>query len=216
MKAECINLKGEPVKEVTLPDAVFCVAPNLDLMHQVVRILQLRSRKPIAHVKGRGDVSGGGKKPWRQKGTGRARHGSTRSPIWKGGGVTHGPTNERVYAMDLNAKMKAKALKMALSMRAGEKRVLVIDSEPAFDGGKTKQAALFVAMLQGKLGKGNVLFVHSFGKKDETRALRNLKAIRWNPVSNMTLLDVLAYPSLVLTLDSLKQLTSFLKVESRA
>ncbi len=216
MKAPCINLKGESVKEVTLPDAVFAVAPNLDLIHQVVRILQLRTRKPIAQVKGRGDVSGGGKKPWKQKGTGRARHGSIRSPIWKGGGVTHGPTNERVYTLGLNAKMKTKALKMALSMRASDKKVLIIDQEPAFGGGKTKQAAAFVKILQEKLGKGNVLFVHSFAEKDETRAMRNLKSIRWNPVSNITMLDVMAYPSLVFTQDSLKQLASFLKSEAKA
>lgn len=216
MKAECINIKGETVKEVTLPEAVFGVNPNLDLMHQVVRILQLRVRKPIAQVKSRGDVSGGGKKPWRQKGTGRARHGSIRSPIWKGGGVTHGPTNERVYTLGLNAKMKAKALKMALSMRAQDKRVLILDEEPAFGGGKTKQAAAFIKMIQDKQGKGRVLFVHSFAKKDETRALHNLKAVHWNPVQNITMLDVMTYPSLVLTQESLKQLAVFLKSESRA
>ena len=215
MKVQCINEKGESVKEVTLPEAIFNVAPNLDLMHQVVRILQLRTRKPIAQVKGRGDVSGGGKKPWKQKGTGRARHGSIRSPIWKGGGVTHGPTNQRVYALDLNAKMKSKALKMALSVRANDKRVIVLDQEPSFGGGKTKQAAAFVAMLQEKMGKGNVLFVHSFAKKEETRAMRNLKSVRWNPVSNITMLDVMAYPSLVLTQDSLKQLATFLKAEAK-
>ncbi len=214
MKADVINTSGETVKQVALPDLVFDVALNADLLHQVVRIMRMRTRKPIAHAKSRGDVSGGGRKPWKQKGTGHARHGSIRSPLWKGGGVTHGPTNERSFERSLNKKMKQKALRMALSMRAKEGKILVLEQEPSFSG-KTKQAAAFFAPIKKKMGVKKVFFLHTFSKQDEQRALRNLASVLWNPVSNLALLDVLAYPGMLFTEQSLKQLVGALKTESK-
>ncbi len=110
MEAPIYNTQGKKSGTLTLPENVFDVAWNDSLMHQVVTSMQANARVSIAHVKDRGEVSGGGKKPWRQKGTGRARHGSIRSPIWKGGGVTHGPTKNKDYSRKIPKKMRAKAL----------------------------------------------------------------------------------------------------------
>src|SRR5580704_11914592 len=98
MEAPIYNSQGKKAGSVNLPESVFDVKWNHSLMHQVVTSMQANARTPVAHVKDRGAVRGGGKKPWRQKGTGRARHGSIRSPIWKGGGVTHGPIKDKNYS----------------------------------------------------------------------------------------------------------------------
>ncbi len=127
MKIKVYNLEGKAAGEVELPERIFNVPANEDLIHQVVVAQMANSREVIADTKDRGEVSGGGKKPWKQKGTGRARHGSTRSPIWKGGGVTFGPTTERNYSKRINKKMKAKALFMVLSEKFKEEKILVLD-----------------------------------------------------------------------------------------
>src|SRR3989344_783531 len=106
MESPIYNAAGKKTGDVTLPDAVFGVAWNDSLMHQVVTAMQANARPTVAHVKNRGDVRGGGKKPWAQKGTGRARHGSSRSPIWKGGGVTHGPRKDRDYSQIISKKVR--------------------------------------------------------------------------------------------------------------
>jgi large subunit ribosomal protein L4 len=110
-----------------LPKEIFDVEINPDLIHQVVVAQTANRRRVIAHTKGRGEVRGGGKKPWRQKGTGRARHGSIRSPLWKGGGVTFGPTKERTFKKEINKKMKRKALFMVLTAKAKNNLLLVLD-----------------------------------------------------------------------------------------
>src|SRR5690349_438873 len=106
IKAPVYDLEGKPGKEIELSKEIFGARWNPDLVHQALVALEANRRKPIAHAKNRGEVSGGGKKPWRQKGTGRARHGSIRSPLWKGGGVSHGPRNEKNYSVKLNRKMR--------------------------------------------------------------------------------------------------------------
>ena len=110
MEQKVYNQKGEEAGKIKLPESIFGVPWNADLVHQVVVAMTSSMRHSIANTKTRGEVSGGGKKPWQQKGTGRARHGSTRSPIWVGGGIAHGPRKEKNYDRKINKKARAKAL----------------------------------------------------------------------------------------------------------
>lgn len=119
---------GKEVSTVSLPEKCFGLSWNGDLVHQVITSLQTSARHPFAHAKTRGEVSGGGKKPWRQKGTGRARHGSTRSPIWVGGGVAHGPRNDKNFDRKVNKKAKDKAIATILSKKFIDDEILFIDS----------------------------------------------------------------------------------------
>ena len=129
MNAKVYSKDGKEAGNVTLPESVFGVAWNADLVHEVVLGMQANARGiSSAHTKGRGEVSGGGKKPWKQKGTGRARHGSTRSPIWVGGGVAHGPRNEKDYSVKINKKVRAKAFATVLSKKFADGEVIFVDS----------------------------------------------------------------------------------------
>ncbi len=122
------NQKGQEAGKIKLPESVFGVSWNADLVHQVVVSMMSSARHPIANTKTRGEVRGGGKKPWQQKGTGRARHGSTRSPIWVGGGVAHGPRSDKNYDRKVNKKAKSKALYTILSKKFRDGEILFIDS----------------------------------------------------------------------------------------
>ena len=128
LESAVYSKEGKEVGTIALPENVFGVAWNADLVHQVAISIMGNSRAGTAHTKGRGDVRGGGKKPWKQKGTGRARHGSSRSPIWVGGGVALGPINEKDYSRKLNRNMKAKALATVLSQKLRDDEVLFVDS----------------------------------------------------------------------------------------
>ncbi len=148
MNTDIYNTQGKKVGTIALPEHIFGVAWNDSLMHQVVVSMQSNARSPIAHTKNRGDVRGGGKKPWRQKGTGRARVGSSRSPIWKGGGVTHGPRNEKNYDRAIPKKMRAKALFMAMSQKLRDGEIVFVDSL-GFDAPKTSVAKKTLVALSG-------------------------------------------------------------------
>lgn len=139
MKTKTYNWEGKAVGELELQDRIFDVKVNEDLIHQVVVAQMANRRVAIADTKDRGEVRGGGKKPWKQKGTGRARHGSTRSPIWKGGGVVFGPTSDRNYTKRINKKMKTKALFMVLSDKLRQNKLLVVESFEALDKPSTKK-----------------------------------------------------------------------------
>lgn len=128
METTVYNQTGKEVGKIKLPEAVFGLSWNADLVHQVVVSMTSSARHSIANTKTRGEVSGGGKKPWQQKGTGRARHGSTRSPIWVGGGIAHGPRADKNYDRKINKKAKTKALYTILSKKFKDGEVLFIDS----------------------------------------------------------------------------------------
>ena len=149
MDAKVFSKDGKETGKVTLPEAVFGVAWNPDLVHEVVVGMQANAREGNAHTKDRSEVRGGGKKPWRQKGTGRARHGSRRSPIWTGGGVTFGPRNEKDHSVKINKKVKAKALASVLTKKLADAEVIFVDSLK-LDAPKTKDAkAVFTAIATG-------------------------------------------------------------------
>jgi len=128
METKIYNIEGKETGKVTLPENIFGLPWNADLVHQVVVSMQANARHSTAHTKTRGEVRGGGKKPWQQKGTGRARHGSSRSPIWKGGGVTHGPRSDKNYAVKINRAMRQKALLVTISKKYKDGEVIFVDS----------------------------------------------------------------------------------------
>ncbi len=163
MYVKLYNQSAEEIGTTELPDAVFGLKWNPDLVHQVVTSYAANRRAGTAHAKTRGEVRGGGKKPWRQKGTGRARHGSIRSPIWKGGGVTHGPRKEKDYSKKINKKMARKALLTVFSAKARDGEIAVMDTM-AFPEGKTKHAAAVFGLFSKvrgfeKIQKGNGVLV---------------------------------------------------------
>ncbi len=149
LEANVYSKEGKEVAKVALPEKVFGASWNADLVHDVVVSMQGNARSNSAHTKNRAEVRGGGKKPWKQKGTARARHGSSRSPIWAGGGVAHGPRNERDYTRKINKNTKAKALACVLSQKFGEGKVIFVDALD-FSAPKTAGARTFLTAL-GKI-----------------------------------------------------------------
>lgn len=198
MRADLYNQKGEVIGEIELPDRVFKERWNPDLVHQAVRSQLANAREPVAHAKIRSEVSGGGKKPWRQKKTGRARHGSIRSPIWKGGGVAHGPRNEKVYAVKLNKKMKQKALFSALSKKLESGEVRVVESF-ALEAQKTKQMAELLKCFGVGGARGSALIV-SISKCE--RAARNIPGVKNLDPKSLNVYDALRHKHVLVEKES--------------
>lgn len=205
MKLPVYNREGKEVKTIELSDDVFGLAWNGDLVHQVVTSMLSNARDNIAHTKDRGDVSGGGKKPWRQKGTGRARHGSSRSPIWVGGGVTFGPRNDQNFKRKINKKVKSKALATVLSQKARENELILVE-DVSFDTPKTKDARSIIEALaknEGLAGlnreKGNAAVV-AMSAYDEkiAKSFTNFNTMYVEEVRNLNPVDVLNYKYLVI------------------
>ena len=151
METKVYNQTGGEVGTMELAEQIFGLPGNSDLVHQVRVGILAYKRKPIAHTKDRSMVRGGGRKPWRQKGTGRARHGSRRSPIWKGGGVAHGPSNQKDYSKKINAGMFKKALNTVLSGKLKDGQLAVI-KDFSWDKIKTKE----FKSLAEKISKGRM------------------------------------------------------------
>jgi len=200
MKETIYNQKGEEVGKADLPAEVFELEINQDLVHQAVVAQMANSRKVVAHTKDRSEKRGGGRKPWRQKGTGRARHGSIRSPIWRGGGVTFGPTKERNFSKKINKKMKRKALFMALTSKAKDKELVLIDNLELTEG-KTKKMTQVLESLSKKIkkefNKGTLIVLP---EKDEkiSRASRNIPKIKVIRADNLNVLSVLSHQYLMI------------------
>ena len=146
LEASVYSQEGKEVAKVALPESVFGASWNADLVHDVVVAMQGNARANTAHTKDRSEVRGGGKKPWKQKGTGRARHGSSRSPIWAGGGVAHGPRNEREYTRKINKNAKAKALAAVLSQKFVDGKIIFVDAL-SFVAPKTAEAKKVLTAL---------------------------------------------------------------------
>lgn len=155
LEAPVYTMAGKNAGTITLPAEVFGAKWNGDLVHQVVLGMQANARGAIAHTKFRSEVRGGGKKPWKQKGTGRARHGSRRSPIWVGGGTTHGPRSERDYSVKINRSMRSGALASILSKKFKQGEILFVDSFD-FSAPKTKEAVAALSALAKGSGQGSL------------------------------------------------------------
>jgi large subunit ribosomal protein L4 len=181
----------------------FEVPMNSNLVHQVVTSQSSRRRQVIAHTKDRSEVSGGGKKPWRQKGTGRARHGSNRSPIWIGGGVTFGPTNERNFKKDIPKKMRRKALLMVLSEKAVQGNLIIVDSieQKAI---KTKDLDKSLDAL--KLEKKSCLIALPEMSENIIKSARNIQKVDTIQATDLNCLDLMTYKYLITTKEGLDKI----------
>jgi len=198
MNADVYNLKNEKVGTLELPEGVFGAKWNPILIKQVLNAQAANARSPWAHAKGRGEVRGGGKKPWRQKGTGRARHGSIRSPLWVGGGKSHGPRKERDYSQSINKKMKRAALFSVLSRKAKDGEVRVFDTL-AIEAPKTKVlASTLNAILNMKKNakRYDVLLVGDHANKNLFRASSNLEKAKAIDPTSLNVFDVLNHKNL--------------------
>ena len=194
VKASLFKADGAPNGDVKLDEEVFGIEPNLDVLHQVITAQLAAARAGTAATKNRGQVRGGGRKPWRQKGLGRARHGSIRSPQWTGGGVAHGP-QPRDYAQRTPKKMKRLALRSALSARAAESAIKVVD-DIDWASPKTKQA---VALLEAMGASGKTLLVLTQLDGSAGKSFRNLPDVRLVEPGHLTAYDVLWSDQVVFT-----------------
>lgn len=204
MDTKVFSQDGKESGKVKLPESVFGVAWNADLVHEVVVSMQSNARTSAAHTKDRSEVSGGGKKPWKQKGTGRARHGSRRSPIWVGGGVSHGPRNEKDYSKKINKKVKAKALAVTLSKKLADGEIIFVDALN-FDAPKAADAKKTVAALAK--GSGNeslatkrinsALIVLSDRNENTEMSFRNFSNMKVAQSKDINPVDLLTYKYVV-------------------
>lgn len=190
-KIAVYNEVGEKINEMDLNSKIFGL-PKVDpgLVHEAVRAQLANARKPYAHTKNRGEVSGSGKKPWKQKGTGRARAGSIRSPLWRGGGITFGPKKERNYTVRLNRSAFRKAVFIILTDKANNNRLVVVDDlKPVL---KTKEIVAKLSNIAQKqgLGKKYLLIIPSFNKQF-AQVLRNVKNIQVLAANELNVVDLL-------------------------
>lgn len=203
MKTDIYNKAGEKSGTIEMPESVFGLPWNDALVHQVVVSMQANARTPVAHVKDRSEVAGGGRKPWRQKGTGRARHGSIRSPLWRGGGTTHAPRSEKRYAKSINKKMRAKALHTILSRKFREGEIICVDSL-TFEEPKTSEAKSFLSALAktddyGALNKKrNAALIAMERDPVVAKSFNNFGNVAVAEVRNLNPVDVLRYKYLIL------------------
>lgn len=202
MKTIVYNFEGKKVKDIELSESVFNVPLNTELLHEVYVSMDANQRVAIAHTKGRGEVAGSGRKPWKQKGTGKARVGSVRSPIWRGGGIVFGPTKDRNFKKKINKKANAKAILMAISEKLRSEKLIVVDKMEAVNK-KTKDIASGLKLLNLK---GSILVNLSEEEKDTYLYSRNIKNVKCIPVNNLNVLDILNHKSLVLSEESVKYL----------
>ncbi|MBI2673899.1 MAG: 50S ribosomal protein L4 [Candidatus Zambryskibacteria bacterium] len=205
MESPIYNTEGKKTGAITLPESIFGVRWNADLVKQVADSLLSAKRKNVAHTKDRSEVRGGGRKPWRQKGTGRARHGSIRSPIWIGGGVTGGPRNEKNFDRKVSKKMRIKTLYTILSQKLRDKEILFIDSITLAEP-KTRVAVKVLQSLSGikevegmfsKKNNATVVALPVKNKKIE-RAFNNLGNVQVMEARNLDPLSLLKYKYLVI------------------
>lgn len=194
-KVALYNIKGKEEGAIDLNDAVFGVKSKMAVIHQVYTALMANAREPWAHTKNKGEVRGGGKKPWKQKGTGRARHGSIRSPIWKGGGVTFGPLKYRNYKQKINQKMNQQAVRMCLSDKVLAKKFVVL--EDLTSEGKTKA----MAELRKALPGSNKTALWLVPKSDLMikRSTRNIPYMDLQLASDVNVVDLLHHQYVVVT-----------------
>lgn len=209
MNTKLYNQEAKVVGEVELPEKIFGVKWNPTLVHQIVVGIDANRRHVIAHAKGRGEVRGGGKKPWKQKGTGRARHGSIRSPLWKGGGVTFGPTKERNFSQKMNKKAKQQALFSVLSKKLVDQEIKIIDTIKIKDA-KTKEVSKILKNFF-PVKKNSGLIILGGTNTELIRAVRNLSFAQISSVNNTSVKDLLLYKNILFFKDAIGKLSEVYK-----
>ena len=199
MKTSLYNLEGKAVGEVELDDTIFGRAWNASLVRQALLAQEANRRDPLAHAKTRAEVRGGGKKPWKQKHTGRARHGSIRSPIWKGGGVTHGPRKDRDFSQKINKQMKRIAIHTALSRKLKDGELKIVDAF-ALKTVKTKTLAKAIGKIH------SLLLVAEKSRKEVGRMARNIPKVKGIPANGLNVQDILKHRAVYIEASALPEI----------
>ncbi len=203
IKVEILDKQGKTTGSIEVPSFLFGLEENHNLVHQVYTIKSSNRRKNYAHTKTRADVRGGGRKPWKQKGTGRARHGSSRSPIWVGGGVTFGPRKERNFSKKINVKMNRKAIATVLSSKQRNNDVKVIDSL-SFKDPRTKEASEILKRV--RQNNSSVLIFGSEKDNNFIKSFRNVERVTPRSINRISILDILNNKSCIFSKNALELL----------
>jgi len=197
---DVLNIKGEKVKDITLSETVFGIEPNDTVLYDAIRLATANARQGTHSVKTRAEVSGGGRKPWRQKGTGRARAGSTRAPHWRHGGVAFGPQSDKNYTLKMNRKEKRLALKSALSYKVIDKELVIID-ELKLESNKTKEMKDILANLKVER---NVMLLIDELDENAVLAARNLNNVLLLAADEINTMDVISANKIIATEAAIK------------
>lgn len=200
-KIKIYNLEGKSSGEMELSDAIFALPKNDELLQQVLVALLSNSRQVLAHAKTRAERAGSGIKPWKQKGTGRARVGSVRSPLWRKGGIIFGPTKDRNFKKKINQKMKSKALALALSGKLSDKELIVMENF-AITEKKTKKMA---EVLKNLKIKGSSLLVFSSKENEMKRFSQNLAKVKNASAGQLNVLNILNNKNIIFSRESVKE-----------
>ena len=211
MKISVYNSEGKEVEKLDLSDNVFGFKINNDLIHQVFTAISANQRQTLAHTKNRGERAGSGIKPWRQKGTGRARVGSVRTPTWKKGGVAFGPRKDRNYSQKINKKMNLQAIAMVLSGKLKSGEIKIIDKFEMAEK-KTKEMAKILGNLKIK---GKTLLVFSKEEKDLRIASRNMKNASNGLCDQLNIADMMRNKNLLMSKNSIKYLEKKYEAEKK-
>lgn len=204
---DVLNSDGKKVKELELNENIFGIEPNENVVHTVVLNYLANQRQGTQNTKTRSEVAGGGRKPWRQKGTGNARQGSIRAPHWVGGGVVFGPNANRNYAKKMNKKERRLALKSALTYKANDKEIIAIEKFD-LESNKTRD---FLKFLEDLKVNGKALIVTTELTDNNILATRNVKNVKLVLANELNTYDVLAYDKLIITEDAIKYVEEVLK-----
>ena len=205
MELPIFSAEGKKAGTIVLPEAIFGVQWRSDLVHQVTTAMQANLRQNRAHTKDRSEVSGGGKKPWKQKGTGQARHSSTRSPIWRHGGITFGPRNVRNYSEKINKKMRIGALLSVLSRKAKDGEIILVDTF-SFTEPKASTAKTVIEKLAKGAGtaelvtkkKNTALIALASYNKNTTKSFSNFGNVMTEEMRSLNPVDVLTHKYLII------------------
>ncbi|ATZ18516.1 50S ribosomal protein L4 [Williamsoniiplasma somnilux] len=196
MKLQVLDVKGSKVKDITLNDNVWGIEPHAQAIYDTVISQQAAIRQGTKKVKTRAEVSGGGRKPWRQKGTGRARQGSIRAPQWRGGGVTFGPTPDINYKKSINKKVRALAFKSALSIKANENNLIIVDK---FDFSKPSTKEMVGVMKNLNIDDQKTLIITKEKEQLVIKSANNICGVKTLPANQLNVFDLLNATKLVMT-----------------